>query len=185
MDLTRYGLQYGIAEQGSRTSIIKVNAVARSAASDTGQLLTVMEGKKFDITLPDIRMSWSSVIAGDSSQPVILGGIWSARLSPEPNETQNASALSQPHSTAWFRRQRQGEDVVRRQDDQNMVGIGNSRRQVSDQRLAMEAADGEKGRPSRRWKARWRSRQEQQATVTAEKNIKINANDDRHRAGGR
>src|SRR5687767_14145679 len=53
------------------------------------QLLTPMEGKKFGwYTLPDVDdVVVIMFIAGDISQPVIVGGVWSKPdFSPEPNE---------------------------------------------------------------------------------------------------
>jgi uncharacterized protein involved in type VI secretion and phage assembly len=53
------------------------------------QLLTPMEGKKFGwYTLPDIEdVVVVMFIAGDISQPIILGGVWSKPdFSPETNE---------------------------------------------------------------------------------------------------
>jgi uncharacterized protein involved in type VI secretion and phage assembly len=53
------------------------------------QLVTPMEGKKFGVyTLPDIDdVVVVMFIGGDTSQPVILGGVWSTPdFSPEPNQ---------------------------------------------------------------------------------------------------
>ena len=53
------------------------------------QLLTPMEGKKFGFyTLPDVDdVVVVAFIGGDTSQPVIIGGVWSTPdNSPEPNE---------------------------------------------------------------------------------------------------
>src|SRR5690349_1657445 len=53
------------------------------------QLLTPMEGKKFGwYTVPDVDdVVVVMFIAGDPTQPVILGGVWSTKdVSPEPNE---------------------------------------------------------------------------------------------------
>jgi uncharacterized protein involved in type VI secretion and phage assembly len=57
--------------------------------SHWAQLLTPMEGKKFGwYTLPDIDDVVAVMfVAGEMSQPVVLGGIWSkVDVSPEPNE---------------------------------------------------------------------------------------------------
>jgi uncharacterized protein involved in type VI secretion and phage assembly len=57
--------------------------------SHWAQLLTPMEGPKFGwYTLPDIEDVVVVVfIAGDLSQPVVVGGVWSKPdFSPEPNE---------------------------------------------------------------------------------------------------
>ena len=57
--------------------------------SHWAQLLTPMEGNKFGwYTLPDIDDVVAVMfVAGEMSQPVVLGGIWSkVDVSPEPNE---------------------------------------------------------------------------------------------------
>jgi uncharacterized protein involved in type VI secretion and phage assembly len=57
--------------------------------SHWAQLLTPMEGKKFGwYTLPDVDDVVALMfVAGEISQPVVLGGIWSkVDTSPEPNE---------------------------------------------------------------------------------------------------
>lgn len=96
MDAVQYGLHYGIVSQNKdpdNLDRIKVR-LPWLDAGDTdqthwAQLMTPMEGKKFGwYVLPDIDdVVAIAFIAGDSSQPVVLGGVWSKPdFSPEPNE---------------------------------------------------------------------------------------------------
>jgi uncharacterized protein involved in type VI secretion and phage assembly len=96
MDAVQYGLHYGIVCQNKdpdNLNRIKVRFPWLDAGdtdqSHWAQLLTPMEGPKFGwYTLPDIDDAVVVVfIAGDISQPVVIGGVWStADNSPEPNE---------------------------------------------------------------------------------------------------
>jgi uncharacterized protein involved in type VI secretion and phage assembly len=96
LDNTQYGLQYGIVCQNKdpeKLERIKVRFPWLDGGDEDqshwAQLLTPMEGKKFGwYTLPDIDdVVVVAFIAGDISQPVIIGGIWSKTdNSPEPNE---------------------------------------------------------------------------------------------------
>jgi uncharacterized protein involved in type VI secretion and phage assembly len=96
MDAVLYGLHYGIVCQNKdpdNLDRIKVR-LPWLDAGDTdqthwAQLLTPMEGKKFGwYVLPDVDdVVVVMFIAGDTSQPVILGGVWSKPdFSPEPNQ---------------------------------------------------------------------------------------------------
>jgi uncharacterized protein involved in type VI secretion and phage assembly len=96
MDAVQYGLHYAIVCQNKdpeNLDRIKVR-LPWLDAGDTdqthwAQLLTPMEGKKFGwFVLPDIDdVVIVMFIGGDSSQPVIVGGVWSKPdFSPEPNE---------------------------------------------------------------------------------------------------
>jgi uncharacterized protein involved in type VI secretion and phage assembly len=96
MDAVQYGLHYAIVCQNKdpeNLGRIKVR-LPWLDAGDTdqthwAQLLTPMEGKKFGwFVLPDIDdVVIVMFIGGDSSQPVIVGGVWSKPdFSPEPNE---------------------------------------------------------------------------------------------------
>ncbi len=96
LDNTQYGLHYAIVCQNKdpdKLERIKVR-LPWLDGGDTdqtfwAQLLTPMEGKKFGwYTLPDVDdVVVVMFIAGDISQPVIVGGIWSKPdFSPEPNE---------------------------------------------------------------------------------------------------
>jgi uncharacterized protein involved in type VI secretion and phage assembly len=96
LDLTQYGLHYGVVCQNKdpeNLDRIKVRLPWLDHGDEDqthwAQLLTVMEGNKFGwYTLPDIDdVVVVAFIAGDSSQPVIIGGVWSKPdFSPEPNE---------------------------------------------------------------------------------------------------
>jgi uncharacterized protein involved in type VI secretion and phage assembly len=96
LDNTQFGLHYGIVTQNKdpdNLDRIKVR-LPWLDAGDTdqthwAQLVTPMEGKKFGwYVLPDIDdVVVIAFIAGDISQPVVLGGVWSKTdNSPEPNE---------------------------------------------------------------------------------------------------
>jgi uncharacterized protein involved in type VI secretion and phage assembly len=91
-----YGLHYGIVCQNQdpeKLGRIKVR-LPWLDGGDTdqthwAQLVTPMEGDKFGwYTLPDVDDTVVVMfVAGDFSQPVILGGTWSKPdASPEPNE---------------------------------------------------------------------------------------------------
>ena len=96
LDNTQYGLHYGIVCQNKdpeKLERIKVRLpwLDGGDADQTywAQLVTPMEGDKFGwYTLPDIDdVVVVMFIAGDMSQPVIVGGVWSTKdFSPEPNE---------------------------------------------------------------------------------------------------
>jgi len=96
LDAVQYGLHYGIVCQNKdpdNLDRIKVRLPWLDAgdADQThwAQLLTPMEGKKFGwYTLPDVDdVVVVMFIAGDISQPVIVGGVWSKPdFSPEPNQ---------------------------------------------------------------------------------------------------
>jgi uncharacterized protein involved in type VI secretion and phage assembly len=96
MDAVQYGLHYAIVCQNKdpdNLDRIKVR-LPWLDAGDTdqthwAQLLTPMEGKKFGwYVLPDVDdVVVVMFIAGDISQPVVVGGVWSKPdFSPEPNE---------------------------------------------------------------------------------------------------
>jgi len=96
MDAVQYGLHYGIVCQNKdpdNLNRIKVRFPWLDSGdtdqSHWAQLLTPMEGNKFGwYTLPDIDDVVVVVfIAGDMSQPVVVGGVWSTPdFSPETNE---------------------------------------------------------------------------------------------------
>jgi uncharacterized protein involved in type VI secretion and phage assembly len=96
LDASQYGVQYGIVVQNKdpdNLDRVKVRFPWLDAGdtdqSHWAQLVTPMEGPKFGwYTLPDIDdVVVVMFIAGDSSQPVCLGGIWSKTdNSPETNE---------------------------------------------------------------------------------------------------
>ena len=96
LDLTQYGLHYGVVCQNNdpdKLDRVKVRLpwLDRGDTDQTywAQLLTPMEGDKFGwYSLPDVDdVVVVAFIAGDSSQPVIVGGVWSTPdYSPETNE---------------------------------------------------------------------------------------------------
>ena len=96
LDNTQYGLHYGIVCQNKdpeKLERIKVRFPWLDGGdqdqSHWAQLATPMEGKKFGwYVLPDIDDVVAVMfIAGDISQPVIVGGVWSKPdHPPEPNE---------------------------------------------------------------------------------------------------
>jgi uncharacterized protein involved in type VI secretion and phage assembly len=96
LDNTQYGLHYGIVCQNKdpeKLERIKVRFPWLDGGdqdqSHWAQVATPMEGKKFGwYVLPDIDDVVAVLfIAGDISQPVIVGGVWSKTdNSPEPNE---------------------------------------------------------------------------------------------------
>jgi uncharacterized protein involved in type VI secretion and phage assembly len=96
-DLTLFGLQYGVVTQNKDDDQQLDRIKVRLPWLDNGdsdqtywaQLLTPMEGKNFGIyTLPDINDVVAVLfINGDTSQPVVIGGVWSTPdFSPETNE---------------------------------------------------------------------------------------------------
>jgi uncharacterized protein involved in type VI secretion and phage assembly len=96
LDAVQYGLHYAVVCQNKDPDNLD-RVKVRLPWLDSGdvdqthwaQLLTPMEGKKFGwYTLPDIDdVVVVMFIAGDMSQPVIVGGAWSKPdFSPEPNE---------------------------------------------------------------------------------------------------
>lgn len=96
LDHLQFGLHYGVVCQNKdpdNLDRIKIRLpwLDHGDVDQThwAQLLTPMEGKKFGwYTLPDVDdVVVVMFIGGDTSQPVILGGIWSKPdFSPEPNE---------------------------------------------------------------------------------------------------
>jgi uncharacterized protein involved in type VI secretion and phage assembly len=96
LDLPQYGLHYGIVCQNKdpdNLDRIKIRLPwldhGDTDQTHWAQLVTPMEGKKFGwYVLPDVDdVVVVMFIGGDTSQPVILGGVWSTTdFSPEPNE---------------------------------------------------------------------------------------------------
>ena len=96
LDHLQYGVHYGVVCQNKDPDNLNRIKI-RLPWLDHGdvdqmhwaQLVTPMEGKKFGwYTLPDIDDVVAVVfIGGDTTQPVVLGGVWSKPdHSPEPNE---------------------------------------------------------------------------------------------------
>jgi len=96
LDAVQYGLHYGIVSQNKdpdNLDRVKVRLPwldgGETDESHWAQLMTPMEGKKYGwYALPDIDdVVVVMFIAGDISQPVVIGGVWSkVDVSPEPNE---------------------------------------------------------------------------------------------------
>jgi uncharacterized protein involved in type VI secretion and phage assembly len=96
LDHVQYGLHYGIVCQNQdpdNLNRIKVRLPWLDGGDKDqtwwAQLMTPMEGKKFGwYTLPDVDdVVVVMFVAGDTSTPIILGGVWSKPdFSPEPNE---------------------------------------------------------------------------------------------------
>ncbi len=96
LDATQYGLHYGIVVQnkdpeGLNRIKVKLPWLDNGDSDQThwSQLMTPMGGNKFGwLTVPDIDDTVIVMfLGGDSSQPVVLGGVWSSKdTSPEPNE---------------------------------------------------------------------------------------------------
>ena len=96
LDATRYGLHYGVVVQnkdpdGLNRIKVRLPWLDHGDTDQThwAQLQTPMEGDKFGwYVLPDVEDAVVVMfVAGDSAQPVVLGGVWSKPdNSPEPNE---------------------------------------------------------------------------------------------------
>jgi uncharacterized protein involved in type VI secretion and phage assembly len=96
LDNTQYGVYYCVVTQnkdadGLNRIKVKMPWLDDGDTDQSGwaQLMTPMEGDKFGwYTLPDVGdVVAVTFIAGDISQPIIMGGVWStADNSPEPNE---------------------------------------------------------------------------------------------------
>jgi len=96
LDNTQYGLHYAIVCQNKdpeKLERIKVRLPWLDGGDEDqtywAQMVTPMEGKKFGwYALPDVDdVVLVAFIAGDMSQPVVIGGVWSKPdFSPEPNE---------------------------------------------------------------------------------------------------
>lgn len=96
LDLLQHGLHYGVVCQNKdpdNLDRIKVRLpwLDRGDTDQThwAQLLTPMEGSQFGwYTVPDVDdVVVVMFLAGDTSQPVIVGGVWSKPdFPPEPNE---------------------------------------------------------------------------------------------------
>lgn len=96
LDHLQFGVHYGVVCQnkdpdGLNRIKIRLPWLDNGDVDQThwAQLVTPMEGNEFGwFTLPDVDDVVAVMfIAGDTSQPVVLGGVWSKPdHSPEPNE---------------------------------------------------------------------------------------------------
>ncbi len=138
LDNTSYGLHYGVVVQnkdpdGLNRIKVKLPWLDQGDTDQThwAQLLTPMEGDKFGwLTLPDVDDAVVVMfVAGDSSQPVILGGVWSTKdTSPEPNED-GKNNFRGYRSRAGHRMILDDSDqtkvVIADKTAKNVIGIGN------------------------------------------------------------
>jgi uncharacterized protein involved in type VI secretion and phage assembly len=139
LDATQYGLHYGVVaqnkddEQGLSRIKVKLPWLDHGDTDQThwAQLQTPMEGNKFGwYVLPDIEDAVVVMfIAGDSSQPVVLGGVWSKPdNSPEPNED-GKNNFRGYRSRSGHRLILDDTDktkvVIADKTTKNMIGIGN------------------------------------------------------------
>lgn len=138
LDSLQYSLQYGVVCQNKDPD--NLNRVkVRLPWLDSGdvdqthwaQLSTPMGGKKIGwYSLPDIDdVVIVAFLGGDSSQPVILGGIWSKPdESPEPNEDGKNNFRgyrSRTGARLILDDSDKGKVVLADKTGKNMIGIGN------------------------------------------------------------
>ncbi len=138
LDHVQYGLHYGVVCQNQDPDHLN-RVKIRLPWLDGGdvdqthwaQLVTPMEGKAFGwYTLPDVDdVVIVMFIGGDTSQPVILGGVWSKPdFSPEPNEDgKNNFRGYRSRAGARLILDDSGKVKVTFSDKtgKNMVGVGN------------------------------------------------------------
>lgn len=138
LDKVQYGLHYAIVSQNKdpeNLDRIKVRfpwlEQGDKDESHWAQLLTPMEGKKFGwYVLPDVDdVVVVMFIAGDVSQPVIVGGVWSTPdFSPEPNEDGKNNFRgyrSRTGNRMIFDDSSKPKFVLVDKSCKNMLGIGN------------------------------------------------------------
>ena len=138
LDQSAFGLHYGVVVQnkdpdGLSRIKVKLPWLDNGDTDQThwAQLQSPMEGNKFGwYALPDIEDAVVVMfIAGDSSQPVILGGVWSKTdPSPEPNED-GKNNFRGYRSRAGHRMILDDSDktkvVIADKTTKNVIGIGN------------------------------------------------------------
>ncbi len=138
LDHLQLGLHYGIVCQNKdpeNLGRIKIRLpwLDKGDVDQThwAQIITPMEGKKFGwYTLPDIDdVVVIMFIAGDTSQPVVLGGVWSTKdNSPEPNEDGKNNFRgyrSRSGHRLLFDDSAKTKVVLADKTAKNMIGIGN------------------------------------------------------------
>lgn len=138
LDLVQYGLHYAVVCQNNdpdKLDRVKVRLpwLDRGDTDQThwAQLMTPMEGGQFGwYALPDVDdVVVVMFIAGDISQPVIVGGVWSTPdFSPEPNED-GKNNFRGYRSRSGHRMILDDSDKVKvvfaDKTTKNMVGLGN------------------------------------------------------------
>jgi uncharacterized protein involved in type VI secretion and phage assembly len=138
MDNVQYGLHYAVVCQNKdpeNLDRIKVRLPWLDGGdldqTHWAQLLTPMEGKKFGwYTVPDVDdVVIVMFIAGDVSQPVIIGGVWSTPdFAPEPNEDGKNNFRgfrSRSGSRLILDDSNKVKVVFADKTGKNMVGVGN------------------------------------------------------------
>jgi uncharacterized protein involved in type VI secretion and phage assembly len=137
MDLVQYGLHYGVVCQNTdpeRLDRVKVRLPWLDGGNEDqmhwAQLATPMAGSHFGwYALPDVDdVVIVMFIAGDISQPVIVGGVWSTPdFSPEPNEDGKNNFRgyrSRSGHRLIFDDSQRPKVVIADKTRKNMVGLG-------------------------------------------------------------
>jgi uncharacterized protein involved in type VI secretion and phage assembly len=191
LDLVQYGLHYGVVCQ-NKDPDNKNRVKIRLPWLDFGdvdqthwaQLMTPMEGSKFGwYTLPDIDdVVIVMFIGGDSSQPVIVGGVWSKPdSSPEPNEDgKNNFRGYRSRSGARLIMDDSGKVKVTFSDKsaKNMIGIGNFPKDGAGPNVCaiyIPPMAGESGVSISTMEGKLEITAKEKIKIEAGKNIKINA----------
>jgi uncharacterized protein involved in type VI secretion and phage assembly len=191
LDLVQYGLHYGVVCQ-NKDPDNKNRVKIRLPWLDFGdvdqthwaQLMTPMEGSKFGwYTLPDIDdVVIVMFIGGDSSQPVIIGGVWSKPdSSPEPNEDgKNNFRGYRSRSGARLIMDDSGKVKVTFSDKsaKNMIGIGNFPKDGAGPNVCaiyIPPMAGESGVSISTMEGKLEITAKEKIKIEAGKNIKINA----------
>jgi uncharacterized protein involved in type VI secretion and phage assembly len=192
LDEVQYGLHYAIVTQNKdpeNLDRIKVRfpwlANGETDQSAWAQLLTPMEGKKFGwYNVPEIDDAVVVMfIAGDVSQPIIVGGIWSTPdFSPEPNEDGKNNFRgyrSRSGSRLIFDDSGKVKVVFADKTAKNMLGIGEFASEGAGPNVCAiykPSMSGEKGVAFASMEGRLEiTCKDGKLTMTAGKNIKINA----------
>jgi uncharacterized protein involved in type VI secretion and phage assembly len=191
LDLVQYGLHYGVVCQ-NKDPDSKNRVKVRLPWLDFGdvdqthwaQLMTPMEGSKFGwYTLPDIDdVVIIMFIGGDTSQPVIVGGVWSKTdFSPEPNEDgKNNFRGYRSRSGSRLIMDDSGKVKVTFSDKsaKNMIGIGNFAKDGAGPNVCAiytPPMAGESGVSISTMEGKLEITAKEKIKIEAGKNIKINA----------
>jgi len=192
LDSTRYGIHYGVVvqnkdDEGLSRIKVKLPWLDQGDTDQThwAQLQTPMEGKKYGFyCLPDVDDAVTVMfIAGDSSQPVILGGTWSKPdNSPEPNED-GKNNFRGYRSRSGHRLILDDSDktkvVIADKTAKNMIGVGNFAKAGAGPNVCAvykPPMSGDTGVSISSMEGKMEiTCKEGTLKITAEKNIKINA----------